>query len=98
MFAKVCYGLIALVVAWGLASLFSTIFECVPVEAVWNKDPETLMTAHCIDTRSKLIGINIPNIAADFAIIILPVQVIWQLKLSMLRRTGLTCIFLLAFT
>ena len=47
--------------------------------------------------RSQLIGTNLPNIAADFVIIILPVRVIWQLKLSMLRRIELICIFLLAF-
>ena len=88
-----CYGLIAFVVAWGIAVILVTIFLCKPVQAVWDK---TIAGEQCYNLGHFVIGTNVPNIIADAAIIALPVPQIWKLQLSRGRKVGLVAIFLLA--
>lgn len=83
----------AFVVAWGIAVVLVTIFQCNPVEAGWDK---TIPGWKCFDLKSFVIGTNVPNIIADAAIIALPVPLVWKLRLSRTRRVGLVAVFLLA--
>lgn len=93
-FRRFCYGLLVFVAAWGVSVLFSTIFQCVPVQAAWIKP---YPTAQCFSLRTWLIGTNVPNILVDVVIICAPMPLIWRLKLSWWRKVSLCGIFLLAF-
>ncbi|MCJ1350675.1 MAG: hypothetical protein MMC33_000656 [Icmadophila ericetorum] len=90
--AKATYGLIVVVIAWGVATLLSTIFECTPIAAFWDY---TIPDAHCINFHAWYIATNVPTIVIDFAILALPVSVFWNLQLSLGRRAGLIGIFML---
>ncbi|KAL8785196.1 MAG: hypothetical protein Q9195_008729 [Heterodermia aff. obscurata] len=92
-FSILCYGMIAFVVAWGIAVILVTIFQCKPVEAGWNK---AIPGEQCFNLEHFLIGTNVPNIIADAAIIALPIPQVWKLQLSRMRKVGLVGIFLLA--
>ena len=63
---KSCYTLIAITVAWFLASSFAALFQCHPVSSAWNPRDNR---SHCINLRAYLVGINVPNTLIDFAIL-----------------------------
>lgn len=90
--------MIVFVLAWFIGILASTVFQCSPVRAAWVKTPEMLARAKCVNLRYWLIGNNVPNILADFIMIIMPLRLIWDLKLSIPRKLGLCLTFVLAFT
>lgn len=90
--------MLGFVIAWGIASFFTTVFQCHPIKAAWVKTPEMLKTAKCLDLRDWQIGNNVPNILADIIIILMPMRLVWNLKLSTMRRLGLCVTFLIAFT
>lgn len=85
----VCGGV---VVAWALAFVPAAIFQCTPISKAWEADKE----GHCINLRANFIGVAIPNILTDVAILLLPVRVCWKLlKGSLLYRLSVSGIFLL---
>lgn len=81
------------VLAWGIAVLFTTIFQCTPVPAAWDK---TIVGWSCFQLDDFVIGSNVPNIIADGLIILLPIPLVWSLKLSPTRRLGLIALFFVA--
>ena len=92
LFAKIVKGFIVVVVAWGIATLVSAIFQCEPVSAAWDI---SIKDKTCFDLRPWLIATNVPNILIDFGIIVLPIPLIWQLRLSAYKKIGLSGVFLL---
>ncbi|KAI1130876.1 hypothetical protein F5Y10DRAFT_288590 [Nemania abortiva] len=92
-FKKGCYAMMGFVLAWGIAVLLTTIFQCQPVPAAWDK---TIPNFKCFDLASFVIGSNVPNILADTVIIALPIPLILSLKLSLTRKLGLIALFLVA--
>ena len=91
-FSKAVYSFLVMVVAWGVATFFSTIFQCTPISAVW--DPSTT-NGQCLDYPSWFIGTSVPSILIDFGILVLPITMIWRLKLSTGKKVALTSIFLI---
>jgi hypothetical protein len=93
-FVKLCYYMMVFILAWGIAVLLTTIFQCTPVRAAWDK---TILDSQCLVlTDFVVIGSNVPNIIADAVIIILPMPLLWSLKLSVMRKLGLIALFLVA--
>lgn len=90
-FAKMVYTLILLVICWGIATFFSSVFQCRPVKAAWLP---ILPGAHCLNYRAWLIWTNVPNIVIDFSILVLPIPLVWGLHLSVPRRFSLNTVFL----
>ncbi|CAO1606195.1 hypothetical protein XANCAGTX0491_009696 [Xanthoria calcicola] len=82
------------VITWGIAVLFTTIFQCNPVRGAWDI---SVPRDQCFNLRTWLIATNVPNIVIDFGIICLPIPLVWKLKLSTERKIGLTGVFLLGF-
>ncbi|KAJ2973277.1 hypothetical protein NUW58_g8977 [Xylaria curta] len=92
-FKKSCYAMMVFVLAWGVAVLLTTVFQCTPVRAAWDK---TILDLKCFDLAAFVIGSNVPNILADAVIIVLPLPLLWSLKLSVMRKLGLIALFLVA--
>ncbi|KAI0509540.1 hypothetical protein F5B22DRAFT_616708 [Xylaria bambusicola] len=92
-FKNACYAMMVFVLAWGIAVLFTTIFQCQPVTAAWDK---TIPDFKCFSLSAFVIGSNVPNILADAVIIALPLPLLWSLKLSTTRKLGLIALFLVA--
>ncbi|KAI0549716.1 hypothetical protein F4679DRAFT_595511 [Xylaria curta] len=86
--------LIALVFIWSTAFFFSVLFMCnTHFAAIWG--PTVNLYTVCIKTLAKLEAICITDFFADVAIIVLPIPLIWHLKLSKGRKIGISAIFLL---
>ena len=81
-----------LVIMWCLASFWDTIFECVPVQAEWDK---SIRNARCQRIRELALGSGISNLILDVMFLLLPVPMVWQLQVSKRIKVSLTGIFLL---
>ena len=82
----------ALAVMWWLATFWDTIFQCVPVQAEWDKN---LKNARCQVVREEALGAGISNLILDLLFLLLPVPMIWRLQVSKRIKASLTGIFLL---
>ena len=81
-------------VSWSLIDLqiLVTIFQCDPVSGFWNRN----IPAKCkIDDYAFFLGIAVPNIVTDAAIIALPMPYIWQLHRLTSQKIALAGIFML---
>ena len=80
----------AVVVAWGITSVFGYAFICLPVDSTW--EPEK--PHHC--ARVKILDqvLPVPWILTDFAILVSPLPVLNNLQMSPWRKVGLSALFL----
>ncbi|CAD6582286.1 MAG: hypothetical protein ASARMPRED_000919 [Alectoria sarmentosa] len=93
-FRKTIFVMLALVVAWCVAVFFAAIFQASPPRLLWTTNLKDLpMGAHHIDFPAYLIGTAVPNVVMDFAILFLPVGIVWQLQISKRRKTALSAVF-----
>ena len=91
-FARVCYLLMGMTVAWGIATLLPAIFQCIPIGTAW--DP-TSTRNNCSNLRAYLVGTNVPNVLLDFLILVTPLYPIWNLKLPTAKKVWISGIFVL---
>ncbi len=85
------YSVLAFVIALIVASVALVIFQCSPVSYFWNRTSQ----GRCIGQIDAIIGISIPNIISDFAILVLPMPIIWHLRIPKVHKVALTGVFLL---
>ncbi|KAF7506482.1 hypothetical protein GJ744_011732 [Endocarpon pusillum] len=76
-------------VAWCIIMNFVVLFGCKPIQKSW--DPS--IPGHCLDGQKDFIGAAIPNVLTDLILLILPIPILWHLKLSVYRKIGLIGIF-----
>ena len=81
-----------LCMTWFFISFFLEIFQCHPPNAAF--DP-MLFTDHCIAMQSYYEGVTAANMCIDIIMLLLPVHMVWRLKLSIKQKIVLTCIFML---
>lgn len=82
----------ALTIMWWIAAFLDSIFECVPLQAIWDKgirDPK------CQDVRASALGTGIANMILDIIFLVIPLPMIWKLHVTRRIKVSLTGIFLL---
>ncbi|KAH9909708.1 hypothetical protein F4778DRAFT_10299 [Xylariomycetidae sp. FL2044] len=84
------WGFGVFIVAYNLALVFVTAFECVPLSSMWTGAP-----GKCFDTLPPFTTLGIVNVVADVGILALPIRYIIQLNLPLTRRIQVCGIFLL---
>ncbi|KAF4967676.1 hypothetical protein FSARC_4811 [Fusarium sarcochroum] len=90
----VCLGAIIAVAMWGASQAIMVFLQCIPLQAVW--DPR--IKGRCIANVTKWWYINgIVNIVSDFAIMLLPIPLIWKLNMPRSQKIILSGIFGLGF-
>ena len=83
--------LIALVMVDWLAAQLTIILECLPIQALW--DPTVSGT--CINLITFFVASGAVNVAIDFAILVLPLPMIWSLEIERHHKYALSGVFLL---
>ncbi|TGO82552.1 hypothetical protein BPOR_0807g00010 [Botrytis porri] len=78
-------------VAWCISIIMVSVFQCVPIQKIWNPTLE----GHCVNLKASFIGNAIPNILTDVAILALPMQQVWGLHTSVMQKTHISFVFLL---
>ena len=79
------------VFGYSVAQTFAAIFQCVPIPAVW--DPK--VKGDCINTSLAATILAAFNVATDFAILILPMPILWQLRMPTQQKLQIMGMFLL---
>ncbi|CAI6340150.1 unnamed protein product [Periconia digitata] len=81
-----------LIVANGILYLgvfLSFLLACWPREKIWNDRAP----GRCIDTNASMISTSALNVVSDFAILILPIWSVLQLRMPVRRKIGVSAVF-----
>ena len=81
-------------VVWSIVTLLLCIFSCRPIKATWDLmlflDPKT----RCEPKMYNVINIHgFCNIISDFALLILPIPMIWSSKMTINKKIGVGAVF-----
>lgn len=83
---------IANTIVW-FVTMMVDILQCVPVQKAWYYDLE----GTCIDTWFWWLGYGVISIVLDIWILLLPMPVLWCLKLKASRKIVITLLFICGY-
>ncbi|KAK7178216.1 hypothetical protein PSPO01_15734 [Paraphaeosphaeria sporulosa] len=89
-FTRTSIAVAVFIVLFTITKIGGDIFQCVPISSHWT----TGQHATCIEFSTLVIVHGVLNIMTDFIIVGLPLPILWQLKLTTIRKWALT--FMLA--
>ncbi|KAI9756399.1 MAG: hypothetical protein M1815_003660 [Lichina confinis] len=90
-FRKLSSGVGIVVLAYWLAFTFATIFQCTPVDRLWIRHLE----GTCINTPVLFLAASVINIVTNILIVVLPLPIVWSLRVSRQQKLALTGLLLL---
>ena len=82
----------SLVACWLVMKEGTAIFTCTPIQKLW--DP-TVVGGHCINLRKYFIGVAVPNIFTDIALLAMPLPYIYGLNVKTLQKIAVMFVFIL---
>ncbi|KAL3488272.1 hypothetical protein BJX62DRAFT_180806 [Aspergillus germanicus] len=85
-------GMVVVGLSSALFILFS-IFQCLPIHAYWDLEPQ--YSYHCLNDGAIVFSASVINIFTDVLVTILPMPLIWNLKLPTRQRVAVISIFAL---
>lgn len=88
-FRLICWTLMGFVVAFGTATTLASIFQCTPIPRAWNKN----IPGVCLNTVIFWYTNAGFSIAGDLILLILPMPVLYNLKLPLNQRIALMLVF-----
>ena len=83
------YVLIGVIAIWWITAVLISILNCTPISYNWDR---TQPGRHGLDARKFVIAVGIPNIVTDGIMLLLPLPVIWQMKLQFKKKMALSAI------
>jgi hypothetical protein len=89
LYRKACWFLGGLLVANTIGSTVAGVLMCVPLNYLWDRS----IDGHCFDIPDYLRYIALVNIVTDVVMLVLPLPLIWKLRISRNVKLGLTCTF-----
>ncbi len=81
----------AIVGCWFIAMIFLTVFQCIPITYVWNKN----QPGSCMKIATSYVSTAIVNVVTDFIIVAMPVPLILRLNLPTARKLSVCGILIL---
>lgn len=78
-------------VAWGAATFLAAALQCRPLAAFWDQS----IDGHCFNGLQYILGVQGVNIALDFAILCLPMPMVWRLHRPWQDKAALSVVFAL---
>ncbi|KAL8785994.1 MAG: hypothetical protein Q9195_008405 [Heterodermia aff. obscurata] len=96
-FAYALYVVGGLQIAWAIAGFFTTIFQCLPINALW-LPAEGIMPKgkpRCIKLIPALLGLASTNTMLIAAVLILPIPMVWSLQMPIKQKVAICGIFVL---
>lgn len=94
-FRLICYISITYVILMYTALSLVNIFGCKPISGGWNHDPSLHTT--CIAGTTYYYFMSVNNTLTDILLLILPIPVLLQLRLSIRAKLGLVVMFSMGF-
>ena len=77
------------IVAWGIALEFLFIFQCTPINSLWDMS----VKGHCIEQNILFLVQSVPTIVFDIIILALPVRLVWFLNIGRTSKLALLAVF-----
>lgn len=72
-----------------VSSIISSAITCLPHESIW----QPWVKGKCIDRKALGVFTAIFNVIMDLLILLLPQRIIWNLRMSMTRKIGISLVF-----
>lgn len=91
-FRRLCWVAAAVTICWWIASVLVDILQCRPINAAW--DPKMMFSPQCIDFQKFWYGLSGSSVVMDTIILIMPIYMVWQLKMKKSQKVLLSGIFL----
>lgn len=93
---SVYFGL-AFIIGWGIAYFWALLFQCTPIAYFWDR---SIPGGHCVDhdkvnNNSLSVSNAATNIFTDVICITAPLHVLWNLRLSHVKKSLLIFVFFL---
>jgi hypothetical protein len=82
----------SLVACWLVMKVGTAIFTCTPIPKLW--DP-TIVGGSCINLRKYFIGVAVPNIFTDIALLAMPLPYIYRLNMKTVQKMAVMFVFIL---
>ncbi|PWY63651.1 hypothetical protein BO83DRAFT_411832 [Aspergillus eucalypticola CBS 122712] len=79
-----------IIAGYTIALTLGLIFPCQPIAKNWDL---TITTGHCVDRSGFYLATAITNTVSDIILIIIPIPVIVKLKLPLIQKLGVGCMF-----
>lgn len=90
-FQAICWLCIGIIGGWGAGAVGATIWQCVPIQASWDKT----IQATCIDSDAFWTAYAVGNILSDVLVLVLPIPQVLKLKLRPREKVMLCSVFAL---
>ncbi|OIW26664.1 hypothetical protein CONLIGDRAFT_683625 [Coniochaeta ligniaria NRRL 30616] len=84
------YATAAVTIALFVASIFTTIFQCMPIAAAWDF---TITNAKCYKLVDYLYSSTAVNIVTDLILCIAPLPCLWNLQLPRRQKVTISALF-----
>lgn len=84
------YAVMFFVFGYLFSNLMTQFFGCTPIIKYWNPK----IPGHCIIPINAAFSYGTMNFVSDFFIFILPLPMVWRLKLSRRQKFGVTLVFM----
>ncbi|CAK1354091.1 unnamed protein product [Cercospora beticola] len=94
-FNKILHASMFFVVGLGIAFTCIGIWLCIPVQAYWRFPPK--WPYKCLDEGTTTLIIGIFNCIADLLCTLLPIPLVWRLKMPLKHRVGVCVLLGLGF-
>ena len=78
-----------LVLFWFLFSLLFAVFQCNPVRKQFEPD----LPGHCVAITTLWLSGAIPSVIVDFVLLVLPLPMLWRLKMKRSSRILIMAVF-----
>ena len=72
-----------------VSNLLTQIFGCMPIQLSWEVAP-----GHCYNRRAAGFAFSSMNIISDLLIFVLPMPMVWRLRLSRKGKLGVMLVFM----
>jgi hypothetical protein len=87
---NVCFGIAAVIT---LLPLLFTTFACKPIAASWSIVQYVSPDRKCLDQAAILLALSIIHVVFDFALLLIPIRLIWKVQLPLRARVSLIIMF-----
>ncbi|KAL8948387.1 MAG: hypothetical protein Q9222_005428 [Ikaeria aurantiellina] len=89
------------VVALTISCVFTSVFQCVPIHKFWETMAGELapqLGGRCVNVRSYFVITGSINTFTDFALLAMPIPILWRLRTGKPQKLLLTGIFTVGLT
>lgn len=90
LFVKVCYAYHIIQVPWLIGAFLNIVLLCRPLAYLWDK---TIQGGRCADIQASYFSAHIVILILDFGLAVLPIPVLWNLRMNTREKIGVSLMF-----